>query len=134
MHNVVSSQVTIRASLSGKPPTLPSSPDRSGIIVNPESVNQQTKPPVSVSKSKSYVSGASKARTTQTSKKQDGHSSKHNLALTTLRLFTDVFHTAVRDAAAITNLIFMKLKTILFYSRLKMCAAIHKGSNLIRGF
>ncbi|XP_070760562.1 zinc finger protein 280C-like [Enoplosus armatus] len=79
-------KVTIRASLTGKTPTLPISPDRSGFIVSPEtlSFNQQTKPPVSVSKSKSNVSGAGKAKTTQ-SKKQDGRTTKHNVALKNLR-------------------------------------------------
>ncbi|XP_051234945.1 zinc finger protein 280C isoform X1 [Dicentrarchus labrax] len=79
-------KVTIRASLTGKAPTLPTSPDRAGFIVSPEtlSFSQQTKPPVSISKSKSNVSGAAgKAKTTQ-SKKQNGRTSKHNLALRNL--------------------------------------------------
>ncbi|XP_044047771.1 zinc finger protein 280C isoform X2 [Siniperca chuatsi] len=79
-------KVTIRASLTGKTPTLPISPDRSGFIVSPEtqSFNQQTKPPVSVSKSKSNVSGVGKAKTQ--SKKQAVRTTKHNLALKNLRV------------------------------------------------
>lgn len=89
MHVVFSFQVTIRASLTGKMPTLPMSPDRSGFIVSPEtlSFSPQTKPPV---KSKSNVSGAGKAKTTQ-SRKQDGRTTKHNLALRNLRLLTELF-------------------------------------------
>nr|XP_046242206.1 zinc finger protein 280C isoform X2 [Scatophagus argus] len=81
-------KVTIRASLVGKTPALPlSSPDRSGIIVSPETLSsiEQTKPLVSVSKSKSNSSGAGKLKTTQT-RKQDGRTSKHNLALRNLRV------------------------------------------------
>ncbi|XP_029284489.1 zinc finger protein 280C isoform X2 [Cottoperca gobio] len=76
-------KVTIRASLTGKTHTMQRSPDRSGFIVTPESFNQQTKSPVSVSKSKSNVSGAAKAKTT---KKRDGRTNKHNLALRNLRV------------------------------------------------
>uniref|UniRef100_A0A8C3AY29 Zinc finger protein 280D n=1 Tax=Cyclopterus lumpus TaxID=8103 RepID=A0A8C3AY29_CYCLU len=77
-------KVTIRASLAAKTPTYS---DQSGFIVGPEtqSFNQKTKPPVSVSKSKSNVSGAGKAKTTL-SKKQDGRTNKHNLALKDLRV------------------------------------------------
>lgn len=80
-------KVTIRASLTGKTPTLPTSPDRSGFIVTSEtlSFNQQTKPLVGVSKSKSNVSGAGKAKTNQ-SKKQINRTTKHNLALRSLRV------------------------------------------------
>ncbi|XP_040899935.1 zinc finger protein 280C isoform X2 [Toxotes jaculatrix] len=79
-------KVTIRASLTGKTPVVPISPDRSGFTVSPDtSFTQQTKTPVSVSKSKSNVSGAGKAKTTQ-SKKQDSRTSKHNLALRNLRV------------------------------------------------
>uniref|UniRef100_A0A3Q3PY22 C2H2-type domain-containing protein n=1 Tax=Monopterus albus TaxID=43700 RepID=A0A3Q3PY22_MONAL len=75
-------KVTIRASLSGK---MPVSPDRPG-VVSPEPLqfNQQTKP-VTVSKSKSYVSGAEKPKATQ-SKKRDARTARHNLALKNLRL------------------------------------------------
>lgn len=78
-------KVTIRASLVGKTPTLQTSPDPAGFIVSPEKItfNQQTKYTVSVSKSKSNISGAGKAKTTQ-SKKQDGRTSKHNLSLRSL--------------------------------------------------
>ncbi|XP_068586882.1 zinc finger protein 280C isoform X2 [Cebidichthys violaceus] len=78
-------KVTIRASLAGKTPTFQTSPDQSGFIVGSESFNQQTKPPVGVSKSKSNSSGAGKAKTTQ-SKKQDGRTTKHNQALRNLRV------------------------------------------------
>ncbi|XP_044204510.1 zinc finger protein 280C-like [Thunnus albacares] len=80
-------KVTIRASFTGKTPVLPNSPDRSGFIVSPETIsfNQQTKPPVSVSKSKSNVSGAGKAKTPQ-NKKQVGRTSKHNLSLKNIRV------------------------------------------------
>ncbi|XP_041789840.1 zinc finger protein 280C-like isoform X2 [Chelmon rostratus] len=80
-------KVTIRASLTGKAPTLPASPDRPGFIVSPEtlSFSQQTKPPISVTKSKSNISVAGKAKTTP-SRKQDGRNTKHNLVLRNLRV------------------------------------------------
>lgn len=72
---VISSQVTIRASITGKSPALPNSPDRSGFTVSSEtlSFSQQTKPPVSVSKSKSDGSAAGKNKTTQGQKQQRKH-------------------------------------------------------------
>uniref|UniRef100_A0A3Q3X0M9 C2H2-type domain-containing protein n=1 Tax=Mola mola TaxID=94237 RepID=A0A3Q3X0M9_MOLML len=76
-------KVTIRASLTGKGPAVLSVPDRSGITVNPEPL-RQSKPSVSVYKSKSNVSEALKAKTTHASKKQVGHGTKHNLALRNL--------------------------------------------------
>ncbi|XP_049458400.1 zinc finger protein 280C isoform X1 [Epinephelus fuscoguttatus] len=79
-------KVTIRASLTGKTPSLPTSPDRPSFTVTPESFNQQTKPPVSASKSKSNYSAAGKAKATQSSKKQNCRTSKHNLALRNLRV------------------------------------------------
>ncbi|XP_054467347.1 zinc finger protein 280C isoform X2 [Anoplopoma fimbria] len=80
-------KVTIRASLAAKNPTSHTSPDQSGFIVGTEtqSVTQQTKHQVSVSKSKSNVSAAGKAKAAQ-SKKQDGRTTKHNLALRNLRV------------------------------------------------
>ncbi|XP_076583785.1 zinc finger protein 280C isoform X2 [Chaetodon auriga] len=80
-------KVTIRASLTGKTPTLPVSPERSGFIVSSEtqSFSQQTKPPISVSKSKSNISVAGKNKTTP-SRKQDGRNTKHNLVLRNLRV------------------------------------------------
>ncbi|XP_051793026.1 zinc finger protein 280C isoform X5 [Acanthochromis polyacanthus] len=81
-------KVTIRASLTGKTPALPASPDRSGFIVTPETANFndfKSKPLVGVSKSKSTVSGVGKAKTTQ-SKKQEGRTSKHNLSLRNLSI------------------------------------------------
>ncbi|XP_053172781.1 zinc finger protein 280C [Scomber japonicus] len=80
-------KVTIRASFSGKMPMLQSSTDRSGFIINPEtlSFNQQTKSSVSVSKSKSNVSAAGKAKAAQ-NKKQVGRTSKHNLSLKNIRV------------------------------------------------
>lgn len=91
-------QVTIRASLTGKAPTLPSSPDRSGFVVSQEtlSFSPQTKPPVGVSTSKSNVPAAGKAKATQ-SKKQGGRATKHNLVLKNLRLLTELFHPALVD-------------------------------------
>ncbi|XP_030017806.1 zinc finger protein 280C isoform X2 [Sphaeramia orbicularis] len=74
-------KVTIRASLTGKMPTLQSVPDRSGFIVPPEM--QSPEPSVSVSKSKSNY-GAGKSKTPQ-GKKQDPLTSKHNLAIKNLR-------------------------------------------------
>uniref|UniRef100_A0A8D2ZE32 Zinc finger protein 280D n=1 Tax=Scophthalmus maximus TaxID=52904 RepID=A0A8D2ZE32_SCOMX len=78
-------KVTIRASLTGKMPVVPNSPDGSGVTVSPEtlSFNQQTKSPVTVSKSKSNVSGAAKGKATQ-SKRKEARPSKHNLALRNL--------------------------------------------------
>ncbi|KAM7424091.1 hypothetical protein PAMA_000443 [Pampus argenteus] len=79
-------KVTIRASFAGKMPTLQNSPDRQ-VVVSPEtlSFNQQTKPPVTVSKAKSNVSGAGKAKTPQ-NKKQNSRTSKHNLSLRNIRV------------------------------------------------
>lgn len=95
MHIVFSFQVTIRASLTGKNPALPTSPDRSGFTVSPDIFSPQAKSPVSVSKSKANkVTGAGKVKTTQ-SKKQEGRTTKHNLSLTKLRY--------VRDTTAITH-------------------------------
>lgn len=87
MQIVFSLQVTIRASLTGKTPISPVSPDRSGLIVSPETLtfNQQTKPPASVSKSKSNVPAAGKTKMTQ-NKKQNNRTTKHNLSLKNLRL------------------------------------------------
>ncbi|XP_039987153.1 zinc finger protein 280C-like isoform X2 [Xiphias gladius] len=80
-------KVTIRASLTGKTPVVPISPDRSSFTISPDTlrISQKTKPPVNVSKSKSNVSGAGKPKTTQ-SKKQEGRTTKHNLALRNLRV------------------------------------------------
>ncbi|XP_037308200.1 zinc finger protein 280C isoform X1 [Pungitius pungitius] len=80
-------KVTIRASLTAKTSTLQTSPDQSGIIVGTEaaSFNQQTKLPVSASRAKSNVSGAGKAKMTQ-SKKQTARTTKHNLALRNVRV------------------------------------------------
>ncbi|XP_033972786.1 zinc finger protein 280C isoform X1 [Trematomus bernacchii] len=75
-------KVTIRASLTGKAPTLNCSTDPSSLVFTPESFNQKTKPPVSGSKSKSNVS-AGKAKT---SKKKDLQSNKHNLSLRNIRV------------------------------------------------
>ncbi|KAE8297070.1 Zinc finger protein 280C [Larimichthys crocea] len=79
-------KVTIRASLTGKTPTNPTSHDRQ-FVVSQEApgFNQQTKSSVGVSKSKSNVSGAQKAKATQ-NKKQNGRTTKHNLALRNVRV------------------------------------------------
>ncbi|XP_035855350.1 zinc finger protein 280C isoform X2 [Sander lucioperca] len=81
-------KVTIRASLTGKTPTLATSPDQSGFIVSPEtlSFNPQTKPPVSISKFKSNISGVGKAKTTPSKKQDSRNTPKHNLALRNLRV------------------------------------------------
>ncbi|XP_030575886.1 zinc finger protein 280C isoform X3 [Archocentrus centrarchus] len=78
-------KVTIRASLTGKSPTLPVSPDRPGFVISTESpsLNHQMKAPVTVSKSKSTASEAGKAKTPQ-NKKQNARCPKHNLALRNL--------------------------------------------------
>ncbi|XP_068166825.1 zinc finger protein 280C isoform X2 [Antennarius striatus] len=73
-------KVTIRASLTGKTPPMPIFSDHSGIVVGPR-YHQQIKLPDNMSKSKS--NGAGKANATQ-NKKQDGRTSKHNLALRNL--------------------------------------------------
>ncbi|XP_071381294.1 zinc finger protein 280C [Centroberyx affinis] len=80
-------KVTIRASVTGKTPILPNSPERSGFNVSPEapSFKPQTKAPVSISKSKSNISGAGKAKPPQI-KKQERRTSKHNVALRNLRV------------------------------------------------
>ncbi|XP_032369979.1 zinc finger protein 280C isoform X2 [Etheostoma spectabile] len=81
-------KVTIRASLTGKTPTLVTSPDQSGFIVSPEtlSFNPQTKPPGSVSKFKSNISGAGKTKASQSKKQDNRNTPKHNLALRNLRI------------------------------------------------
>lgn len=95
---VLSLQVTIRASITGKLHSLPISPDRSGFTVSPETLNfnQQTSPPVSVPKRPSVanVTGAGKVKTSL-SKKQDGRHSKHNLALKNLRYTTHLKYTTM---------------------------------------
>uniref|UniRef100_A0A665U659 C2H2-type domain-containing protein n=1 Tax=Echeneis naucrates TaxID=173247 RepID=A0A665U659_ECHNA len=78
-------KVTIRASLSGKTPLLQVSPERAGAASETLSSSHQNKSPASVSKSKTNMSGAGKAKTTQ-SKKQDSRTNKHNLALRNLRV------------------------------------------------
>lgn len=103
--NNVFPQVTIRASLSGKAPMMPGSPNQCGITVKPECFSQQSKSPVSMWKSKSNVSAARKAKTTTSaSRKQDGIKTKHNLALTSLRLNTFLLTVRKRNAAARTKL------------------------------
>ncbi|XP_041837472.1 zinc finger protein 280C isoform X2 [Melanotaenia boesemani] len=79
-------KVTIRASLIGKTPTIPISPDRSTITVSPELPSFSSfkvKPPVNLSKSKKNNSGAEKVKTIQ-KKKEQRPPSKHNLALKNL--------------------------------------------------
>lgn len=81
-------QVTIRASLNGRTPVLPVSSDQTGLIVNTVtlSLSQQSKPPVSVSKSKSNISAADKTQKATQNKKQHGRNANHNLSLKNLRL------------------------------------------------
>uniref|UniRef100_UPI0037E72201 zinc finger protein 280C n=1 Tax=Semicossyphus pulcher TaxID=241346 RepID=UPI0037E72201 len=77
-------KVTIRASITGKTTSLPTSPDRLVVSPQTQSMNQKTKPPVSLAKMKTNVLAAGKAKTTQ-SKKQNGRPSKHNLVLRNFR-------------------------------------------------
>ncbi|XP_029901432.1 zinc finger protein 280C [Myripristis murdjan] len=81
-------KVTIRASLTGKMPVLPSSPDRSAVNVSPDTLSckQQTKAPINVIKSKSNAAAAGKAKPPQI-KKQERRATKHNLALRNLRTY-----------------------------------------------
>uniref|UniRef100_A0A667YC14 Zinc finger protein 280D n=1 Tax=Myripristis murdjan TaxID=586833 RepID=A0A667YC14_9TELE len=65
-------KVTIRASLTGKMPVLPSSPDRSAVNVSPDTLSckQQTKAPINVIKSKSNAAAAGKAKPPQIKKQE----------------------------------------------------------------
>lgn len=83
MPRVFFTQVTIRASLTGKTPTQHCSFDRTGITVRPDSISQRASQPLI--KSKSNVTGAVKANTGPPSKKQCGNSTRNNLALRNLR-------------------------------------------------
>lgn len=77
-------KVTIRASLTGKPPFLQTSPDRSGFIINAEtSFSHQPISPVAPSKIKSNTPAGGKGKAAQ-GKKQGNRTSKHNLALGSL--------------------------------------------------
>ncbi|XP_060924776.1 zinc finger protein 280C isoform X2 [Limanda limanda] len=83
-------KVTIRASVSGKTPLAPTSPEKikeSTVTVTPgiTCVTLPTSSPVSVSKAKSNVAGAAKGKVTQ-SKKKEPRPSKLNLALRDLRI------------------------------------------------
>ncbi|XP_076012263.1 zinc finger protein 280C isoform X2 [Genypterus blacodes] len=71
-------KVTIRASLTGKNPSTPNA-ERSGFTVTPESPKRLLVAP----KAKANTSTVIKAKTPQ-NKKQNGHTSKHNLALRNL--------------------------------------------------
>lgn len=75
------SQVTIRASLSGRSPALPDSTKQCGITVKPECFSQQLK-------AKSDVA-PKKNKTSPMSKKLRKPNTNHNLALSNLRLITD---------------------------------------------
>ncbi|XP_026234051.1 zinc finger protein 280C isoform X3 [Anabas testudineus] len=96
-------KVTIRASFTGKAPISQMSPDRSGLIVSPEtlSFSQQTKPPVSVSKSKSNICAAGKNKMAQ-NKKQNGRTTKHNLSLKNLSVF-EGRHTCIECNAQVDD-------------------------------
>ncbi|KAF7660577.1 hypothetical protein LDENG_00279150 [Lucifuga dentata] len=85
-------KVTIRASLTGKIPSLPNSVDRSGFTVTPDipSFSQQTKTQISASKSKSNNSGVGKAKLPQ-NKKQEARTAKYNMALRNLRVDTGCY-------------------------------------------
>lgn len=86
-----SSQVTIRASLSGRSPAQPDSPKQC-ITVKPECFTKQ-------SKSKSDVA-AKRTKTALAGKKLRRPNIKHNLALSNLRLNTDTFPFKVTDATS----------------------------------
>lgn len=79
-------QVTIRASLTGKAPTQHSSSDQTGTVtISPDSVGERASQPLMKSKAKSNVTGAVKANMGPPSKKQCGDSTRNNLALRNLR-------------------------------------------------
>lgn len=79
-------QVTIRASLTGKAPTQHSSSDRPGMVtISPDSVGERASHAVIKSKAKSTGPGAVKASMGPPSKKQCGDPSRNNLALRNLR-------------------------------------------------
>lgn len=79
-------QVTIRASLTGKAPAQHSSSDRPGTVtLSPDCVGERASPAVIRSKAKSTVTGAVKAGVGPPSKKQSGDPSRNNLALRNLR-------------------------------------------------
>lgn len=75
-------KVTIRASLTGKPPLIQSSPVQLGLIVASET--QSTKQPLNVQKPQLQNSGQAKSKVLQR-KKKDGGTSKRNLALKNFR-------------------------------------------------
>ncbi|XP_035016344.2 zinc finger protein 280C isoform X2 [Hippoglossus stenolepis] len=97
-------KVTIRASVSGKTPLAPTSPERSAVTVTPGimCVTSPTSPPVSVSKAKSNMAGAAKGKGTQ-SKKKETRPSKHNLALRNLRINQGT-HTCIECNAQVDDL------------------------------
>lgn len=74
-------KVTIRASLTGKPPTMPSSRVPFGLIVASETQNAKQ----TVHKSKPGNSGPVRSKSVAQSRKQDGGTSKHNFALKNFR-------------------------------------------------
>lgn len=78
-------KVTIRASLSGKATSLPSSPDQPGpaVTAQKQNLNQKARPPMTIINPKSNISAAGKTKTTQ-NRKQNNRTSKHNLALRSL--------------------------------------------------
>nr|XP_019954518.1 PREDICTED: zinc finger protein 280D isoform X1 [Paralichthys olivaceus] len=80
-------KVTIRASVSGKTPLAPTSPERSAVTVTPGLMcnSSPANPSVSVSKSKSNTPGGAKGKVAQ-GKKKEARASKHNLALRNLRI------------------------------------------------
>lgn len=86
-------QVTIRASLTGKAPSLPSSPGQSGVTVSPDNVGHQA------FKSKRNVAGVTKAN--QESKKPNRITDRHNLALRHLRLFTQFSYSSQKHCNSI---------------------------------
>ncbi|XP_041648274.1 zinc finger protein 280C isoform X2 [Cheilinus undulatus] len=73
-------KVTIRASLTGKTTSMPTSPDRAGLIGSPKNQKLKIKMPFNFSNTKSNVTAAAKTKTTQ-SKKQNNRTIKNNVVL-----------------------------------------------------
>ncbi|KAM3626140.1 uncharacterized protein V6R79_023326 [Siganus canaliculatus] len=98
-------KVTIRASLTGKPPLQPAPSDQSGIVVTSENPSPQTKPATSVTKSKTNTAAVAKIKTTLVKKQEKSAKerlTKHNVALKHLRLNQGV-HTCIECNSKIDN-------------------------------
>ncbi|XP_062241319.1 zinc finger protein 280C isoform X1 [Platichthys flesus] len=97
-------KVTIRASVSGKTPLAPTSPERPTVTVTPgiTCIPSPAGSLVSVSKAKSNVTVAAKGKVTQ-SKKKEPRPSKLNLALRNLRI-NQGSHTCIECNAKVNDL------------------------------